>query len=213
MIALIMLLFGVLYLGKYQNSIIETKLENFEREAKIIALAINTLDVNGFEIEEKIAPIISDSDQTIKIFDQNGALLHTQKSNYQNITKQELRSIKLLKDTASFVTSFLPDTKAIPVYPHKSTPDLKEALSGFLSLSAWQDENEEILLSAGIPLIQNASSPAAIVIIRHSSNIKEAIGEVWQGVLKIFAATLLREWANVLASSTLPVSNADFILS
>jgi len=194
MIALIMLLVGVMYLGQYQNSIIETKLKNFEREAKIIATAVSALDINTTHGQKKINELIADSTQTIKIFTQNGDQILEKNSGLQGtIPKQELQSIKILKDTAGFLTKLLPDTTAVSTYPFhtKNIPDLNQALAGFTSLSAWEDTNEEILLSVGIPLKENNQNIGAVVIIRYANDIKSAIGEVWRGILKIFAATLL----------------------
>jgi len=194
MIALIMLLVGVLYLGQYQNSIIQTKLENFEREAKIIASALSTMDSESVYGRKKIAELISGSPQTIKIFDQNGKLISEQKSQFHDTNpKKELQSIKTLKNTASFLTGILPDTTAIAHYPFESnnTPDLNESLAGFVSFSAWEDKNEEILLSVGIPIKQSNENAGAVIIIRYASDIKDAIGDVWKGILKIFMATLL----------------------
>lgn len=194
MIALIMLLFGVLYLGQYQNSIIETKLENFEREAKIIALAVSSIDTKTPYGQQKLTQLIAGNEQTLKVFDRERNLVFEQKSNFQGAAvTQELQSIRVLKNTASFVTRFLPDTKAVLPYPNTSSniPDLKESLSGFISLSAWEDANENILLSAGVPLIKYNQNKGAVIIIRHSNDIKSAIGDVWKGILKIFTTTLL----------------------
>ena len=192
-----MLLFGVLYLGQYQNSIIESKLQNFEREADIIWLAINELDLTSETSKDKISRMIEGTDQQIKIFDNNANLLFSEEGSPQMLPQRgELNSIRILKNTASLVTGILPDTKAIPDYPQDTqenplnTPNLKEALSGIASLSAWQDERKEIILSAGMPLIENDETIGAVVIIRQGQDIKRAIGEVWRGIIKIFVATL-----------------------
>jgi len=197
-IALIMLLFGVLYLGQYQNSIIESKLQNFEREADIISLAISGIDPYSPDTKDKILQMIDGTDQEIKVFDENANLIFSRKSSSNILPKREdLNSIKILKNTASLITSILPDTKTIPNYPENindnplNTPNLKEALAGIASLSAWQDREEEIVLSAGLPIIKNEQTIGALIIIRQGHDIKRAIGEVWRGIIKIFFATLL----------------------
>jgi len=197
MIALITLLFGVLYLGQYQNNIIETKLENFEREADIIAIAISGSDINAQTTKDKIAQIIKGTDQHVQVYDKNANLVFSQKaSSNKSSRREELQSIKILKNTAGIITNLLPDTKAIPKYPENTdnglnVPDLDNALSGLPSLSAWQDADDEILLSAGLPIIQNDETIGAIIILREGRDIKAAIGEVWSGIIKIFLATLL----------------------
>ena len=193
-----MLLFGVLYLGQYQNSIIESKLQNFEREADIISLAISGIDPYSPDTKDKILQMIDGTDQEIKVFDENANLIFSRKSSSNILPKREdLNSIKILKNTASLITSILPDTKTIPNYPENindnplNTPNLKEALAGIASLSAWQDREEEIVLSAGLPIIKNEQTIGALIIIRQGHDIKRAIGEVWRGIIKIFFATLL----------------------
>lgn len=193
-----MLLIGVLYLGEYQNSIIETKLMNFEREVKIISLAVSELDLSKQGAGEKILRMIDNQNQHIKIFDKNGRLLINKEANVEHHSlRKELASVKILKDTAAFITSFLPENRAIPPYPESAvqntslTPDLKEAISGLISISIWQDEHEELLLSAGAPIVENNKIVGAVIIIREGQDIKEAVGEVWQNILKIFVITLL----------------------
>jgi len=192
-----MLFFGVIYLGQYQNSIIEAELKNFERETEIISLAIGALDLKSEKAEEKILQITQASNQAIKIFDQNGTMLLYEKAPIKTQNKaKELKSIKLLKNTASLITSLLPDTQNIPYYPAvidpntNETPDLIEALSGLLSLSAWHDKNDEIILSAGAPIIKNGETIGALILIREGQDIKNEIAQVWKSILRIFIATL-----------------------
>ncbi|MFK7838842.1 MAG: ATP-binding protein [Bdellovibrionales bacterium] len=221
MIALIMLLFGVLYLGQYQNSIIETKLINFAREAQLIGVAVHEMDLEDPATLVKIKNIIEGTEQTIKVFDKNGTLILNKKSDPQpHAQRRELKSIKLLKDTASAVTSILPDTKSIPQYPEidatnqHELPDLSAALDGKESLSAWKDADDEIILSVGLPIIKDQTIAGAMVIIREGSDIKNAIGEVWRGIIKIFTATLFITLvlsiflANAIAKPLKRLSNA-----
>ena len=193
-IALITLLIGVLYLGQYQNNIIEAKLENFEREALIIAHATANLDLDTAQGQSQIKKLIANSPQSIQIYDNSKTLILKQKSQYQNRPrKADPSSVAVLKSTAKFVTSWMPDKKTIPPYPYHASfpPDLNEAISGLISMSAWEDIEEEVILSAGIPVIKNDGVSGAIVLIREGDDIKAAISEVWRSVLKIFGVTLL----------------------
>jgi len=187
-----MLLFGVLYLGQYQKSIIETKLENFEREVKIIAIAMSEIEWDDPTSSTKIGYLIGGKEQEIKIFENNARLVFKQKSEFiETNRKRDLRSIKMLKDTASFVIDLLPDTEKIPKYPTSETPGVAEALNGFVSLSAWINDKDEIILSASAPLFSNQTQQGALTIVRQGDDIKDEIGKVWQAVLRIFIATLL----------------------
>lgn len=196
-IALIMLLFGILYLGQYQNNIIETKLQNFDREVQILSLILAELDINQEDTTDKIQRMINAQNQQLKVFDNQGRLIIDQSSHIQTTTnKRSLKSVQMLKDTASFIVGLLPDTKKISPYPEYTDqepwliPDLSEALSGGRSLSAWEGKNGEILLSAGAPIQHNDSTTGAVVLLRQGDEIKAAIGQAWKDILKIFTAIL-----------------------
>ncbi len=194
-IALIILSFGILYLGEYQKNIIETKLKSFEREANIVGLAISAFDLENPNHKAKIKKIIDGHRQEIKIFDKNGIIILQEKSHYRSIDNGlHLNSVQILKDTASLIFNLIPDITHIPLYPNaepQNIPDLQEALSGVTSFSAWEDHNEEILLSAGVPLLKNNQSDGAIVIIRQAEDIKNSISKVWQDIVGIFIGTLI----------------------
>ena len=193
-----MLLFGILYLGKYQNNIIETKLETFDNEVQILSLALSEMDLTKENSEENIQRMIARHNQEIKVFNAQEQLVTSQASEIQNATvKQSLQSVQILKNTASFLISLLPDTKTIPQYPEYTEqepwriPDLREALSGSRSLSAWENDKGEIILSAAAPLLNENQPAGAIVILRKGDEIREEVGKVWKGILNIFTATLL----------------------
>ena len=61
-----MLLFGILFLGQYQNNIIETKLQNFDREVQILSLVLAELDINQKDTANKIQRMINIQNQQLK---------------------------------------------------------------------------------------------------------------------------------------------------
>ena len=191
-IALIMLVIGIIYLGQYQNNIIETKVESFAREVTLISYVISQSDLEDENTHIIIENMMREHNQTLKIYNKNREQVFNKR--FENIASNNtaaLQSVQILKNTASFMISLLPDNKQIPQYPIDNTPDLAQALGGNTSLSVWQDDDEEILLSAGLPLTQDNQNEGAIIILREGGDIKDAIGETWKDILRIFSFTLL----------------------
>ena len=196
-----MLLLGVLYLGQYQNRLIETKLKNFESTAALMAdtIAIGAVDNTNYLLRTRATEIVKQlnhpGDYTIRIFNAAGSQIVDgslySKTPPQNPQKPELSSIKILKDTAAFFIDFMPESRPLPLYPQNDTPDVTSALQGNISLSAWQDEEGEIILSAAAPVISNDNVTGAVLIIRNADDIESDIADVWTNILKIFVFTLL----------------------
>lgn len=216
-IALVILLLGILYLGQYQNGLIEARLETFETEVTLISAAISedAIEESSFGTflnHEKaigMAKRLSQSaSKQIRIFDADGQRLG---DSFEGLSPEEIRyieeagynsrqlpeSIKVLKNMAGFIIGLLPDRRVLPYYPETTSdkaadyPNVPDALSGQVSLSAWYDSRDKIFLSAASPLHQGNTIAGAILITRTGQDIEDDIGGVWLDILRIFAATLV----------------------
>lgn len=193
-----MLMFGILYLGQYQNKIIETKLRNFGREVQTLSILISEIDTEEPDNLTKIIRLLDKQEQEIRIYSPEGKIDPNKTFAIRDRSdKKTTQAIQILKDTASFITGFLPETKKFPQYPGSDphtaqfTPDLSEALKGNLSLSVWEDKEGKFILSGGAPILVDGQVRGAVILLKKGDEINESIGLLWQDILKIFAFTLL----------------------
>lgn len=202
---------GILYLGQYQNGLIETKLENFENEVLLISEAVSGASTGSNIIakpntENILRQFSGRTGHRVLIFNTQGQMLidsnalknktlyarHTTTNN-----KKELESVRVLKNAANFIVKLLPETRELPLYPDiKSTsahayPDALAALLNQTSFSAWQDDNGTILLSASAPIYTSKQILGAVLITRKGQDIENALTQVWINILQIFLGTLL----------------------
>ncbi|GJL85619.1 MAG: histidine kinase [Micavibrio sp.] len=215
-IALIILLVGILYLGQYQEGLIETKLENFKIEIELLSAAISEgaieqsagnvklLSDQAKNMTERLSFI---SGKRIRLFDAEGALIadsidllspeQALRIANRNQSDEMLDSVKILKSMAGFIISLLPDRRVLPLYPNIQSdqaadyPDVYDAMTGQISLSAWYDQNGGIFLSAAAPLHIKKDIVGALLITRKGKDIEDDIGKVWLDVLRVFLATLV----------------------
>ncbi|MGB0720268.1 MAG: ATP-binding protein [Bdellovibrionales bacterium] len=197
-IALLILMIGILYLGQYQNTLIESKLENFRTETLVIAEALGTgaaSDQNNSlspaKATDMAKKLAAASHQTIAIFSADQTLITENKGDVTQNDRNQLRSIRILKDMAALIVNLMPDKQTLPAYPPHEYPGAEEALLGNLSLSAWQNEDSTVTLSAAAPIIAQNRIIGAVHLKREAKDIEDNITAVWIDVLRIFLGTFI----------------------
>jgi len=226
-VALLFLLLGVLYVGQYQTSLIEAKLEAFGAEVELVAAAIAEGTISSYE-KPSISPfaepeiitnlnpaqarrmvrrLSSKMQQRIYVFDNEGHLVadsHNLVGEDGTIEIAPLEPIEetyyqatVLKNMIRFIMDLMPDRKVLPTYPETRSkniqkyPDAYKAIKGGISISAWNDKNKDIFLSAAAPLTLGESIFGVVLLTKKGSDIEADIDEVWFNILKTFAVTLI----------------------
>ncbi len=220
-IAVISLVFGVIYLGQHQSNLIELKLERFKTEITLITAALSEEAVNLTKSKNTISVSLSEEkakrlsarlgatlNKRILVFDINGDLITDSditikedniKPIFQIFKKQEkqkLDSVEMLKNTAGWAASFFSSKEKLSVFSGVKSQkasdyyDVVRAKSNKLSISAWHDENGEIILTAAMPILNHSKITGIVLLIGGDEDIKKALGETWFGILKIFLITL-----------------------
>lgn len=112
--------------------------------------------------------------------------------------REGLYSVEILKSIAGLILKFLPDRKILLRFPQieeqtaQSYPDAAHAIEGKISMSAWQNPDENgMLLTAASPLIRKNEIIGAVMLMQSGQQIEEDIGQVWLNIVKIFAITLI----------------------
>jgi two-component system sensor histidine kinase ChvG len=210
--ALLMLAIGMLYLGHYQKSLIETKLDTFKTEVELVAAALSEATPGP----EAVAPetytralkrFSQTMAQRVYLFNAAGELL-LDSDHIPEITEpghvadseehpKTLSSIRVLKKMAGLIIQFLPERQVLPSYPDIAArtaaghPDAADAVQGIVSLSAWHDAEGHIFLTAAAPMYKNGNLLGAVMLARGGQDIEEDIGNVWLNILKVFFITLV----------------------
>lgn len=207
-----MLAIGTLYLGHYQKSLIEAKLDTFKTEVELVATAFSEV-TTGPETEppETYMRTLKRFSQTLGqrvylfnaagdlILDSNHIPEIRDRSEIEETEDQPqtLSSIRVLKKMADFIIQFLPERQLLPVYPENAShtaaghPDAADAVRGIISLSAWHDAEGHIFLTAAAPMYRDGKLLGAVLLERGGQDIEEDIGNVWLNILKIFLVTLV----------------------
>ncbi|PCJ03182.1 MAG: histidine kinase [Alphaproteobacteria bacterium] len=220
-IALVSLIFGVIYLGQYHSTLIEAKIKRFETEIILVSAAISEgILYAGGEGENIITSLSLSKVQILSarlgatlgkrilIFNTENVMVADSKVIIESdsikpiftVTEKEesqLDSVELLKDTAGWIVSLFPQYKQLPLFPGVFSQDANqyadviEAKGQKLSISAWRDTKGEIVLTAALPIVSQSKIVGIVMLIGDDEEINSAMGDAWFNILKIFLVTLL----------------------
>lgn len=195
-ISLLVLMLGILNLGRYETEILTGKLETFQKETTIIANALAGNDLTQDTLPATIQNLKTITGHDIILFSPDSTTL-AQTINPLEITsiippKRESISLGTLKTMADWVIKLAPNRKELPFYP-KSTnalTDIKAALNGQISLTAWQTDANDIILSGAAPITANGAITGSVYVLRSGHDIVSDISQFWGQMLQIFLITL-----------------------
>jgi len=111
--------------------------------------------------------------------------------------KRVLDSVELLKNTARSVVSLFPRTTKLPSFSGIQSKlgsdyvDVRDAKNQNISISAWRDSKNELVLTGAMPIMSAGKINGVLMLVSKDQNIKEALGETWFNILKIFSLTLI----------------------
>ncbi len=219
--AVVALIAGVVYLGQYHSILIESKLARFQTEIVLVTAAIAEGALEHTEESGEEQSFISSSkasnlaarlgatlDKRILIFDSNDHLIVDSKklieqNNVPPIFKfisdkeRRLSNPVILKNTASWVASFFPRHNKLDYFSGVFSDDGNDYYNVFgakqmnLSISAWQDHEGDIVLTAAFPIMSQKEIVGVVMLIGENETINEDLADMWFNVLNIFLVTLL----------------------
>jgi two-component system sensor histidine kinase ChvG len=204
-VALLILVVSVIYLGKYHNNVIEARLETFQREIELVAVALSEGNFRDKVNDEAalngvLSRLALGADKQLYLFDQEGAL-YVKTVNLLSTEERErsrYQSVRVLKELLQFVLGWMPDRRELPVYPAiesggyaRDYPGVTESLNGEVSLSAWTGKRSKIFLSSSVPLVKDGERWGALLLTWDGYEIEDDITRVWVTLLNIFAGTLI----------------------
>ncbi len=206
---MVLLMVSVLSLSQYEETLIEAKLQNFDTEMQLVSEAIAEVAIQNGALNIEQAQIMTRRlietaiPQRIRVFNDDGLLIVDSKT-FKNRrpslavqTKKIRISTQPLKNMARVITGFLPNKRALPLYPMKDKnsakdlPDASTAINGMHALSAWSDEGGRVFLSGASPLYKNNIQTGAVLLTRSAHDINDAIGDMWLNIVIAFVITLI----------------------
>ena len=214
-IAVIALIFGVVYLSKYNTTLVSSKLEHFETELKLVTAAVTEgalkkevtnegtiVSLSKPDAEILSARLAATLDKRILIFDKNERMVvdteifiakNDVKPIFQVIKDKErkLESVEIIKDTAAWIISFFPNHNVLSSFQgieSKYAEDYLDAMEAYkkkLSMTPWMSGSQKNLILT-----------AAMPILDQSRNVVGAVMMVSDG--EDINQALGDAWFNIL---------------
>ncbi len=216
-IAVIGLLFGVVYLGQYNAQLIESKLERFETEVTLVTAALtesvlelgfdNRSDLSADRIRVLSARLAATMNKRVLVFNFDGMMVSDSaeiikdqdiKPIFKIIKEEPVRfdSVEMLKGSAAFVASLFPRREKLALFPGINSHYAKDYLNVVdaqrknFSISAWRDEEREVVLTAAMPILRESKAIGFVMVVSQDEEIREELADAWFTILQIFLLTL-----------------------
>lgn len=212
-IAVVGLLLGLIYLGQYHSQLIESKLQRFQTEVTLVTAAITDHAARGGVVSDELVRTLSGRlgatlGKRILVFNQEDEIIADSEILIEQYdikpifqvreqSKRELESIELLKRTASWIASWFPQHSRLAVFEGVISNQANDYLNVInakksnLSISAWRDGNDEIILTAAMPILYHSNILGIVMLVSDNEEIKEELADAWFNILKIFLVTLM----------------------
>lgn len=206
MIALLILLGGISFLGQYHNYLVELRLKTFQREMQLVSTMLNRSDIydqtKQHYKKDQLLSVLEDmqlkSDKSFFLFGETGQLVMRAKRSDSLDYDLSFYSVRVLKDMVQLLTSILPEKKDLPSLPpivigdgQGVFPNLPDSLAGDYIIRAWQGDDVPVVLTASAPIKHDDQIVGAFVVRWDAKEISEDIAQVWYKLLSIFAVTFL----------------------
>lgn len=112
--------------------------------------------------------------------------------------RRKLESVEVLKEMASWIVAFFPEHNTLPLFEGITSNkaidyhDAAEAYDKKLNMTPWRDVSGDLVLTASMPILSDTRAVrGAVMMISDGTDIKEALGDAWFNILKIFLVTLI----------------------
>lgn len=206
MIALLILLGGISFLGQYHNYLVELRLKTFQREMQLVSTMLNRSDIydqaKQHYKKDQLLSVLEDmqlkSDKSFFLFGETGQLVMRARRSDSLDYDLSFYSVRVLKDMVQLLTSILPEKKDLPSLPpivigdgQGVFPNLPDSLAGDYIIRAWQGDDVPVVLTASAPIKHDDQIVGAFVVRWDAKEISEDIAQVWYKLLSIFAVTFL----------------------
>ncbi|WP_207485882.1 stimulus-sensing domain-containing protein [Arenibaculum pallidiluteum] len=216
-LALAMLVGGLLYLGRYQDRLIEAELDALRVEGRIFAGALGEGAVaREGEEEGALSPeqarlmirrLVETTETRTRLYGIDGTLLADSRQLMGTDGVIQVERLPAPDETPSLgewlvdtydrlVTALLPRRRDLPVYgEHRlqmdaQRRDIARALAGEPASAVWSTAQGQLVLTVAVPVQRFKQVLGAVLLSRSGGEIDRAVRQVRLDILKIFAVAL-----------------------
>lgn len=207
-IAPMLLVLGLLYLGKYQESLIRTEMETLESQTRLFATAVSeassykqiTPSLDAQEMQAFIKRLGTSIDHRVMIFSDAGAFLGetiTPEQFEDKLHDQKISDLALITRTVGHaLLALLPTHTPLHNFPgHKGLtaddyPAAILALKGETLSLPWEAHNKDIILTAATPIYLGDQLQGVIHMTAGGFDIEQAMAQVRFDVFTVFLGAL-----------------------
>lgn len=213
-LALAILVAGLLYLGQYEERLIQAELDSLRVEAQIFAGALSesAIDQNPDALHQVLIPertrpmvrrLNESTESRTRVFDAQGALVADSRSlgGPGGLIEIELLPppteqswLRITFDRFySWITGLTPAGKRWPAYqerPDQSAfdyPPVSRALLGDVGRQIWTLQDGGLILGVAVPVQNLREVVGAVLVTRDAVAIERAIQSVRENILIVFA--------------------------
>ncbi len=192
-IPLVIMGFGIFYLDKYKQNLIESAFLHLEEQTRLIAMLVEE-DRQDFRELESNWP----KGKSLFLTDMDGKVTDSVGTFWERVQEEEQN--KVLNFTETFATIFVnlnPLRSSLPQFPNiirkgylDTLPEVKSALSGVPEISAWSYDDSFIMTSS-MPVTMPNGDSSSIIIFAAGEQITLAINEVRKDIIQAFIIVII----------------------
>ncbi len=216
-LALMILVGGLLYLGRYEERLIQAEMESLRTEALIFAGALAEgaivgdpdirLDLDPDRGRRMVRRLYETTDTRTRLFAVDGMLLADsrlligpggvieiellQPADDSDWTRQAFDAVY------GWITQRIPERKGWPPYGErpqqeaKDYPPVMRALAGNIGQQIWADTGGGKVLGVAVPVQRLRAVMGAVLVTRDTTKMEKAIQTVREDILKVFGVAVL----------------------
>lgn len=215
-LALIILLAGLLYLGRYQDRLIEAELDTLRTEARLFAGALGegavtrapdeSFVLSPDQARQMVRRLVETTDTRTRLFDRSGELVADSRMLFGPAGVIQVETLPppvrrdgvthVLADLYDRLINALPTRDHLPLYRGDADrgsvryDDVLRALAGEMMSGVWKTEDGSMLMTVAMPVQRYKQVLGAVLLSRTGAEIDRAIRQVRTDILKVFLVAL-----------------------
>jgi two-component system sensor histidine kinase ChvG len=215
-LALVIPVAGLLYLGTYRDGLISAELEALKTEGQLFAVALGELGVTAGDFgDERLMPeparlilrrMVEISKNRARLFGREGPLVADSRRllspegaiEYAPLEPPQSQSLfeTLVTNVYDWVVDLLPSGRRWPLYDETNKdraedyPEVMKALSGEVGRAVYERATGGAVLHVAVPVQRYRQVLGALLLTSDGIAIEEAVRSVRLGILNVFAVAL-----------------------
>ena len=213
-LALVIPVAGLLYLGQYRDGLISAELEALKTEGQLFAVALGELGVTAGDFgDERLMPeparlilrrMVEISKNRARLFGREGPLVADSRRLLSPdgpieevpLAPPEPQSLfeTLITNIYDWVVDLLPSGRRWPLYYDSDRgldyPEVRKALSGEVGRAVYERPSGGVVLHVAVPVQRYRQVLGALLMTSDGIAIEEAVRSVRLGILNVFAVAL-----------------------